>query len=121
VTPRVAAAASPAVAWCMRVVRHVGLSWLLAMAACKSGAKKPPAGPPPTQIISQVRGWADRACACQTDRDCMAPIVAEWEAAKWQLRDLAAQLPPSDRKAYDDELTRFSMCGDAAGVTVWKY
>ena len=70
--------------------------------------------------MREYPGWTEEVPDVVKANDILSHL-AEWEAAKWQLRDLAAQLPPSDRKAYDDELTRFSMCGDAAGVTVWKY
>jgi hypothetical protein len=60
-----------------------------------------------------------RACQCGTDPHCIEPIRAEWDAAKYEHQKVWDQLPPADRKRYDDALGRFRACGDAAGLTIW--
>lgn len=77
--------------------------------------RKPP--PPRPELIEVVRAFADRACACGTDRDCVQPIRDEFDTQK---ADLLANGLTGDAKArFDSELSRLRMCGDAAGLTIW--
>ncbi len=93
--------------------RIVALTWI-ALAACDES--KPP--PPRPQLIETLRDFADRTCACGTDKDCVREIRdTEWEPNK---RDtLRHGLTGDDKAAYDAELARFRACGDAAGLTIW--
>jgi hypothetical protein len=92
---------------------------VVVVAGCTSHGKSGAAAAPPLQIIQAVSGWADRACQCGTDPHCIEPIRAEWDAAKYEHQKVWDQLPPADRKRYDDALGRFRACGDAAGLTIW--
>ena len=86
---------------------------LLAVAACSSD--KPP--PPRPELIETVRGLADQACECGTDKDCLRAVRVEFDAVK---ADLARHgLTGEPKQTYDAELLRLRSCGDAGGVTIW--
>jgi hypothetical protein len=97
-------------------------SWLLvaavigALASCES---KPKPTMTVEELVSALRDYADRGCACGTDKECFREIRDEWDAAKRPIVRNANLLTGADRDAYLEERNRFGACGDAAGLTVW--
>jgi hypothetical protein len=71
------------------------------------------------EIVGAVRDFADRGCACDTDKECFQQIRDEWDAAKRPIVKNANLLQGADREAYQRERTRFGLCGDAAGLAVF--
>jgi hypothetical protein len=92
--------------------------WLLValLAGCES---KPKLTMTVEEIVVALRDYADRGCACETDKECFREIRDEWDAAKRELVKNANLLTGADRDAYLAERNRFGACGDAAGLTVW--
>ena len=93
-----------------------GVAVVGSLASCES---KPKLTMAPEEIIGALRDYADRGCACGTDKECFREIRDEWDAAKRPLVKNANLLTGADRDAYVEERTRFGLCGDAAGLTVW--
>ena len=96
--------------------------WLLAAAIVGSSAgceAKPKLTMTPEAIISALRDYADRGCACETDKECFREVRDDWDAGKRELVKNANLLTGADRDAYVEERKRFGLCGDAAGLTVW--
>jgi hypothetical protein len=93
----------------------------LAIALYAAGCKEPP--PKMTMaaqdVIDALRDYADRGCACSTDRECFRVVRDEWDAAKPDLVKNANLLTGDDRTAYLAERTRFGLCGDGAGLAVF--
>ena len=92
----------------------------IALAAC--GSSKP-AKPEidATRAIETLRSYADRCAACNNDKDCVRLIRDEYDPYKrslWKSREAYA---PADQTAFDGHFNRFAMCGDAAGLTIWKH
>jgi len=88
---------------------------LLVFAAC-SFKDKPP--PPRPELIDTVRDFADRCGECNNDKACVHGVRDEWDAVK---RDVQQHgLTGEQKQAFDAELTRFKLCGDAAGLTIWN-
>jgi hypothetical protein len=86
----------------------------VAMVAACSSAKPPPPRP---ELIEVVRGLADQACECGTDKECLRAVRVEFDAVKV---DLARHgLTGEPKESYDAELFRLRSCGDAGGVTIW--
>jgi hypothetical protein len=102
--------AATAKCWLL-VATIVGLS-----AGCES---KPKLTMTAEAIISAVRDYADRGCACETDKECFREVRDDWDAGKRELVKNANLLTGADRDAYVEERKRFGLCGDAAGLTVW--
>ena len=71
------------------------------------------------EIVAAVRDYADRGCACETDKECFREVRDEWDGAKRAIVRNANLLTGADRDAYLEERKRFGACGDAAGLTVW--
>lgn len=90
---------------------------LLALGACGSGKQQAPADPAP--VIAAAHELAERACTCDTDKDCVHAVRDAWDAQKDQL--LAARLTGDDKTKLDAELQRLKACGDAAGLTFWDH
>jgi hypothetical protein len=86
----------------------------LFLAACSSGDKPPPPRP---ELIDTVRGLADTACECGTDKECLRAVRVEFDAQKADLKRHG--LTGEDKQTYDAELLRLRSCGDAGGVTMW--
>jgi hypothetical protein len=85
---------------------------LLLVACDKTSAPKPR-----PEMIETVRDFADRACACETDKECMRAIRDEWDGVR---RDVLNHGLSGDQlTAFDEQLQRFRACGDAAGLTIW--
>ena len=85
---------------------------LVALVACGSSKKQPPADPAP--LISAAHALAEAACKCDTDKDCITAVRNDWDAQKDQL------LGAHDA-AVDAEIGRLKACGDAAGLTFWDH
>ena len=92
---------------------------LLALVACSAAKKQPPpaAGP----LIDTMKLFADRACTCETDKDCLHGVRDEYDAQKDQLLGNGARLTGDDKAKFDAELQRLHMCGDAGGLTFWDH
>jgi len=92
---------------------------LAALVACSSAKKAPPpaAGP----LIETARTLADRACACQTDKDCLHGVRDEWDSQKDQLLGNGGRLVGDDKTKFDAEIGRIHMCGDGGGLTFWDH
>lgn len=89
------------------------------LAACSAAKQQPPpaAGP----LIATLHGFAERACACETDRDCLHGVRDEYDAQKDPLLAGGARLTGDDKARFDAELSRLKMCGDAGGLTFWDH
>jgi hypothetical protein len=86
------------------------------VAACSTKSKPPPPRP---ELIETIRSFADRVCACGTDRDCVKPIRDEFDAQKADLLDNG--LTGDARAKFEAELLRLRLCGDGAGLTIWLH
>ena len=81
--------------------------------------------PPPTmtmsaeEILGAITDYADRGCACETDKECFRAVRDEWDAAKRELVKNARLLTGDDKAAYDEARLRFGLCGDGAGLAVF--
>jgi hypothetical protein len=73
----------------------------------------------PQDVISAIRDYADRGCACETDKECFRAVRDEWDAAKRDIVKNSRQLTGDDAAAYLAERTRFGSCGDGAGLAVF--
>lgn len=92
---------------------RIALALSLAIAAC--GSDKPP--PPRPELIEVIRGLADQACQCETDKECLRAVRATYDAQK---NELAANgLTGDDKARFDVERNRLKACGDGGGVTMW--
>lgn len=87
------------------------------LAACKGSSAKMTMTP--ADVIGAVRDYADRGCACGTDKECFHAIRDEWEENRKSLLYNANLMTGADRDAYNAERLRFGLCGDAAGLTVF--
>lgn len=86
---------------------------LVILTACE----KKSAPTPRPEMIDTVRDFADRTCACETDKECVRAIRDEWDGVR---RDVLNHGLTGDQLAtFDQELGRFRACGDAAGLTIW--
>ena len=56
-------------------------AFLLAILAACGGGKRGEAQPRP-ELIETVRVLADSACACETDKECLKTVRADWDAQK---------------------------------------
>jgi hypothetical protein len=85
------------------------------------GCKEPPPKMTMTaeEVINALRDYADRGCACETDKECFREVRDDWDAAKRDLVHNAKQLTGEDRAAYEVERKRFGLCGDGAGLAVF--
>jgi len=92
---------------------RVSLSLLFVLAAC--GSDKPP--PPRPELIEVMRGLAEQACECGTDKECLRAVRVDYEAQKRDLKNNG--LTGDDKAAFDAELNRLQLCGDGGGVTMW--
>ena len=96
---------------------------LLALVLCfgLGGCKDPPPKMTMTaeEVISALRDYADRGCACETDKECFREVRDDWDAAKRDLVYNARQLAGDERAAYEVERKRFGLCGDGAGLAVF--
>ena len=93
----------------------------LAVVCSLWGCKEPPPKltMAPADVISAVRDFADRGCACSTDKECFREVRDEWDAAKRELVKNAGQLTGDDAAAYAEERNRLGLCGDGAGLAVF--
>lgn len=87
----------------------------IVLAAC-SGGKRGEAQPRP-EVIETVRVLADSACACETDKDCLKTVRADWDAQKDDL--MKHGLTGEPLAQFDAELLRLRHCGDKGGLTIW--
>lgn len=92
----------------------VTVASLLVTVACDSKKSAPPPRP---ELIETLRDFADRACACETDKECVRALRDEWDTVRADV--LNHGLTGEELSAYNAELNRFRMCGDAAGLTIW--
>jgi hypothetical protein len=94
-----------------------GMTRLLAVALIATACAKSKPPTPHPEMIDAIRSFADRVCACGTDRECVAPIRDEFDLRKAALLDHG--LTGTDLATFDRELLRLRGCGDAAGLTIW--
>jgi hypothetical protein len=92
---------------------------LLALVACGSSKKQPP--PDPAPLLSAIHDFAERACQCDTDKQCIQAVRDEYDTQKEWLLGNGARLAGDDRAKFDADLQRLKMCGDAAGLTFWDH
>ncbi|MGE0402240.1 MAG: hypothetical protein AB7T06_36395 [Kofleriaceae bacterium] len=92
---------------------RVALALLLLASACEKKTTRPPR----PELIETLRDFADRTCACETDKECVRAIRDEWDTVRADVLDHG--LTGADLSAYNAELDRFRLCGDAAGLTIW--
>ncbi len=92
---------------------------LLALVACGSSKKQPP--PDPAPLIATAHALAERACTCDTDKDCLKAVRDAWDAQKDALLAGAARVTGDDKTKLDGELQRMKGCGDAGGLTFWDH
>lgn len=95
------------------------IATLVAVAALAGCEDKPKMTMTAEQVIGALRDYADRGCACETDKECFRAIRDEWDTAKRALVKNANLLAGEERAAYEAEHKRFALCGDAAGLTVF--
>lgn len=98
----------------MRILHSLSIVLLGLIAAC--GSDKPPP-PPRPELIQVMRGFADQACACGADRECLRTVRDGYDAQKRDLRDNG--LTGNDKASFDAELHRLKLCGDGGGLTMW--
>jgi hypothetical protein len=73
----------------------------------------------PAEVIDAIRDYADRGCACGTDKECFHAIRDEWEQQRRSILHDVDLMTGDDRAQYDAERQRFGLCGDAAGLAVF--
>jgi hypothetical protein len=73
------------------------------------------------RAIAVLTSYADRCLACNNDKDCVKPIRDEYDPYKRSLFKSREAYTATKQKAFDDQFGRFAMCGDAAGLTIWKH
>jgi hypothetical protein len=97
------------------------MSKALALAAVLVGCKEPPPKMTmaPADVIKAIQDFADRGCACGTDKECFRDVRDEWDGAKRELVKNSRGLTGDDATAYADARSRFGLCGDAAGLAVF--
>jgi hypothetical protein len=98
----------------------IEVRWLVALAlacGCKDEPRKMTMAP--EDVIEAVRDFADRGCACETDKECFRTVRDEWEAVRRELVGNAKLMTGDHLAGYQAERLRFGRCGDAAGLTVW--
>jgi hypothetical protein len=85
------------------------------------GCKEPPQKMTmaPEDVIAAIRDFAERGCACDTDKECFREVRDEWDAAKRELVKNAHLMTGDDRQAYEAERLKFGLCGDGAGLAVF--
>ena len=93
---------------------------LLLLVACGSSA------PPKPEVDAQratdtVRSYADRCAACNNDKACVQPIRDEWDTYKRAIMKSRELYTPTEQVAFDEKFTKFAMCGDASGLTIWTH
>ena len=89
------------------------LLFVVVVAACSTKSTVTPR----PELVETMRDFADRTCACETDKECVRAIRDEWDGVK---RDVLAHGLGGDAlRDYETELQRFRACGDAAGLTIW--
>jgi hypothetical protein len=71
------------------------------------------------EVVSAITDYADRGCACETDKECFREVRDEWDSAKQELVKNAKLLAGDDRAAYEEQRKRFGLCGDGAGLAVF--
>lgn len=71
------------------------------------------------EVVSAITDYADRGCACETDKECFREVRDEWDSAKQELVKNAKLLARDDRTAYEEQRKRFGLCGDGAGLAVF--
>lgn len=71
------------------------------------------------QVLDAVTDYAERGCACETDKECFRAIRDEWDAAKRELVKNARLLTGEDKAAYEAARQKLGLCGDAAGLAVF--
>ena len=85
------------------------------VAAC-SGGKRGEVQPRP-ELIDTMRALADSACACETDKECLKTVRADWDAQREDL--MKHGLTGDQASTFTAELQRMRHCGDAGGLTFW--
>ncbi len=94
------------------------MRYTLALVVLLAGACEKTSAPKPRpELIETLRDFADRTCACETDKECVRAIRDEWDGVRTDL--LNHGLTGDELAAYNHELGRFRHCGDAAGLTIW--
>lgn len=89
----------------------------LALTACKD--EPPKLTMTAEQVVAAITDYAERGCACETDKECFRAVRDEWDAAKRELVKNASLLTGDDKAAYDAARLRFGLCGDGAGLAVF--
>ena len=92
---------------------------VIALAAC--GSDKP-AKPDidATRAVETLRSYAERCLACNNDKACASAIRDEYEPYKRRLFKSRESYAPAEQQQFDYHFGQFALCGDAAGVTIWK-
>ena len=88
---------------------------VVGLVACSGGKRDAPQ--PRPELIETVRVMADSACACETDKDCLKTVRADWDAQKDDL--MKHGLTGEQQQQFDAELMRLRQCGDKGGLTFW--
>ena len=73
-----------------------------------------------TRAVAVLTSYADRCLACNNDKECVKPIRDEYDPYKRSLFKSRELYTATEQKSFDDQFARFAMCGDAAGLTIWK-
>jgi len=108
-----------------RAVRHAfvvtALLGLAGLGAChkKAGGEAPAV--PAAQLVQTMTDLSERACACDTDKECLHGVRDEFDAQKVELLKNGARLTGADKQAFDDAHHKMGMCGDAGGLTFWDH
>jgi hypothetical protein len=92
---------------------------LLAVVACGSAK---PAKPDidATRAIETLKSYAERCLACNNDKSCVQAMRDEYDPYKRRLFKSRESYAAAEQQAFDQQFGQFAMCGDAAGVTIWK-
>ena len=100
----------------MRTMK-AALALALALSACNKS--KPPPPPNGAALVQTMHDFAERAYACNGEKDCLLGIREEFDTQKRQLLPDGARLTGADKEAFDADLVRLRGYGDAGGVTIW--
>ena len=90
---------------------------LALLVACKE--PPPKLTMPAADVIKSIEDFAERGCACSTDKECFREVRDEWDGVKRDIVKSSRALTGDDATAYATAHQRFAACGDAAGLAVF--
>ena len=92
---------------------------LIALVACGSSKPVKP-DIDATRAIETLKSYAERCLACNNEKACVQVLRDEYDPYKRRLFKSRESYAPGEQSSFDNQFGQFALCGDAAGVTIWK-